>query len=540
MIRIKECFSKTIAITCGLIIFSLMALACKDKDEVTAAEPVILVTIDGYNQEDITVLTEGLNITLKIPSYNTSYLPTDLTKLKVTFTVQYAHLKNYDNGVANDFSSPVVVEILNSFYETLLYTVKVEVYVPEAPDFSLSGVSINGITLEDGDVVISGKNITIDVPTLTNAFTATTYTALPVTYNLTYGVAVGFENGASMDYSNKTTGRNVEFKDLSGNTHTYNVKVNPVYRDIGPAIDPVLTYTPINLNWTPVAESLPTGLKLYKVDDYKPGSTTVKTSGYYAELDLSSSSQVKLGVAYTSGAFQNIKNFYTSASNPKPIIITNAGYFGGGTSYSLVVDNGAIKFNNIGSMNRTYNGVSTPYYATRSAFGIMSNGTAEVNWVYNSGGKTYAFDTPVRNDMGQVPLPSPMHDAFSSIRKEWNPVLAVGGAPVLVKNGQVVCSQMAEISDQFQGNRSRTAIGITNENKVILLVLDEKPSPVAGWSLPDLAMIMKTLGCKDALNLDGGGSTAMVLNGSIINQPSDTASEGDSRAIPTVVTITQK
>jgi hypothetical protein len=521
-----------------LLFAALVAAACKGESEKVAPVPEITATVAGYSSESVEITVAEATINIRIPAYDMQWQPTDLTRLKISFSVKYGTLRNYDNDAYQDFSAPLSILVMDYLDKSFQYTVKVETYIPQTPDFVLQGLRIDGFALTAADVTVSGGTVTAQVPTLKDDFTATDFKNLPIFYIIENGAIIGFTNGAARDYSNPG-GTDVYFRDYGGNDIVYKVKVEAAFVDKGPGIDPELTYTAINLNWQKdISVSLPAGLELYAVNDFKPGSAVDKANGYYAKLDLSNSSQCQLGVGYTTGAPQNIKQWYTGT--PPPNIITNAGFFGGNTSYGLIVDNSQIKFPNIASVSRELNGTSTAYTITRSALGIMSDGSVEVAWVYNSAGKTYAFDVPVRNAIGFNPLPSPMHSAYDAIRREWNPVIAIGGAPILVKNNKIVCTQTAEFCDQFEGNRSRTAIGVTEDNKIILLVLDETPSPVKGFTMVDLAMIMKTIGCKDAINLDGGGSTTMVVNGSIVNTPSDKSSAGDSRAIPTVVLIKQK
>jgi exopolysaccharide biosynthesis protein len=68
----------------------------------------------------------------------------------------------------------------------------------------------------------------------------------------------------------------------------------------------------------------------------------------------------------------------------------------------------------------------------------------------------------------------------------------------------------------------RTAIGITNDNHVIMVAVDGRHAEAAGMSMWELQAFMDKLGCKDALNFDGGGSTTMYIKGKgIVNYPSD-------------------
>ena len=67
----------------------------------------------------------------------------------------------------------------------------------------------------------------------------------------------------------------------------------------------------------------------------------------------------------------------------------------------------------------------------------------------------------------------------------------------------------------------RTAVGIRRDGARVLVVVDGRNSMSAGVSISELQQIMRWLGCVDALNLDGGGSSTMVVNGAIVNHPCD-------------------
>jgi exopolysaccharide biosynthesis protein len=84
----------------------------------------------------------------------------------------------------------------------------------------------------------------------------------------------------------------------------------------------------------------------------------------------------------------------------------------------------------------------------------------------------------------------------------------------------------------------RTAMGYTKDNKLIILVVQGRfPGIAEGASLNHLANILLTLGCVEALNLDGGGSSCMLINGKETITPSDKTGQ---RAVPAVFVIEQK
>ena len=82
---------------------------------------------------------------------------------------------------------------------------------------------------------------------------------------------------------------------------------------------------------------------------------------------------------------------------------------------------------------------------------------------------------------------------------------------------------------------SRTAIGVTANNKVIFFVCEGRSvtEGVKGMNMAMMANILKSLGCVDAMNLDGGGSTCMLVNGKPVIKPS----AGAQRAITTAVAL---
>ena len=71
----------------------------------------------------------------------------------------------------------------------------------------------------------------------------------------------------------------------------------------------------------------------------------------------------------------------------------------------------------------------------------------------------------------------------------------------------------------------RTAIGITEDYHLLLVTVDGRHPEAAGMSMWELQAFMDKLGCKDALNFDGGGSTTMYIKGKtengVVNYPSD-------------------
>lgn len=101
---------------------------------------------------------------------------------------------------------------------------------------------------------------------------------------------------------------------------------------------------------------------------------------------------------------------------------------------------------------------------------------------------------------------------------------AIGGGPRLVKDGRKHITAAPERfrPDVYAGTPSRTAVGITEEGRLLLVVAEGATvTERCGMTLDDLASVMIKLGARDAMNLDGGGSSTFVADGRIRNAPSD-------------------
>ena len=106
------------------------------------------------------------------------------------------------------------------------------------------------------------------------------------------------------------------------------------------------------------------------------------------------------------------------------------------------------------------------------------------------------------------------------INPEWKNVNhIISGGPYLIKNGDIFVDMTAQKLASIGGRNPRTAIGYTRDNHLIMLTADGREGASVGLTLIELANLMKELGCVNAMNLDGGGSTVMYINGKVVNKP---------------------
>ena len=97
------------------------------------------------------------------------------------------------------------------------------------------------------------------------------------------------------------------------------------------------------------------------------------------------------------------------------------------------------------------------------------------------------------------------------------------GNPTLLEGGDNVGYSCAS---PFCGRNPRTGVGLDGEGRVLLVTVDgRRPGYSVGMTLAEFARQFERLGASWALNLDGGGSTTMWVEGRVINRPSDPAGE---------------
>jgi exopolysaccharide biosynthesis protein len=114
---------------------------------------------------------------------------------------------------------------------------------------------------------------------------------------------------------------------------------------------------------------------------------------------------------------------------------------------------------------------------------------------------------------------------------------AVSGKPTLVNQGWPRSpSQDSKCPDFCQKRHPRSAIGMDSARRVLILALIEGRQPGArGASLAELARFMRNRGAYSAINLDGGGSSSLVIQGSVVNGRPD--NEPDERPVSNALSI---
>jgi len=110
------------------------------------------------------------------------------------------------------------------------------------------------------------------------------------------------------------------------------------------------------------------------------------------------------------------------------------------------------------------------------------------------------------------------------------PAMIIGGWPRILRDGENVAGESATtegtLSRNAEARHPRTAVGFSRDSStLILLTVDGRSENSGGMTLVELANVMRELGAWQAMNFDGGGSTTMVVDGKVVNHPSDKEGE---------------
>jgi exopolysaccharide biosynthesis protein len=116
----------------------------------------------------------------------------------------------------------------------------------------------------------------------------------------------------------------------------------------------------------------------------------------------------------------------------------------------------------------------------------------------------------------------------------------VQGVPLLISNGEVdIPWEREKTTKSFVETRHpRTAVAKLRDGKFLMITVDGRSESSGGLSLYDLADYLLSIGAVDAMNLDGGGSTTMFLDGKVVNTPSD--KEGERKVGDAIVVTLRK
>ncbi len=283
-------------------------------------------------------------------------------------------------------------------------------------------------------------------------------------------------------------------------------------------------------------QPLPKSVHVYKTESKIGDKSNI---AFYVEADLNDKNLSF--IADTSFNRRLTPNQFFEKNN-QPILVVNTTFFSFATNQNLnvVMNNRSLYSYNVHSTALKGKDTLMFSHVFGSAIGISKNRKADVAWLFTDSLKQFPYASQqivkAKNDsINKIEFADVKRN---SSFKKWKMQTAVGGGPVLIQHGEINITNNEEM--KFAGKaiddkHPRTGMGHTKDGKLIVLVIQGRfPFLAEGATLNQEAQIFKDLGCLEAINLDGGGSSCLLINGKETIKPSDAAGQ---RAVPAVFII---
>ncbi len=284
----------------------------------------------------------------------------------------------------------------------------------------------------------------------------------------------------------------------------------------------------ITMDWQPmtsVGRNLPSGIQVYSgIND------TLPLRAWYVRIQ-ESRPEITTHVVMSDDKADNRETVSSFGSDPGVCVAINGGYFNMSVTPArhggLLVSNGVLLEPATSGVTRD----SVRYQAARAAIGFVDD-AVEIAWVTTLERTVYAWSEPPAHRPG-IPADSLDYRAAT----EWVVTDALSAGPALLKDGSINITADEEVffGSSIPDVHPRSAAGLTSDGALILMVVDGRQDVSRGVYLEELAMLMRGVGAVDALNLDGGGSSALVVDGALLNRPTGGVSERE--VMSAIVTV---
>ena len=278
----------------------------------------------------------------------------------------------------------------------------------------------------------------------------------------------------------------------------------------------------IDMNWRSIESDIGNNISLY--EGYNP---KVPLRGWVV-LIPSKDNQIRILV---SDDEDGVSTNSEIGSKFGATVVINGGYFFRGKSPMRHV--GLLKSNDslYEPASKSVYRDNIKYKTNRGAFGIYHDNSVDIAWASTRNDSIFRWSYPFENRPGK---PASINYNFS---KFWNVKEAIHAGPILLRNTEVNVSSEQEVffNTPVDGVQPRSAIGYKKNGDVVMMVVDGRQVDSRGAYLKELAMLMKQFGCQEALNLDGGGSSSLFVNGKLINNPIGLKSEREVMSFVAII-----
>lgn len=289
-------------------------------------------------------------------------------------------------------------------------------------------------------------------------------------------------------------------------------------------------YPAITLQWNKLSTpSIPAEIEVYETTSTLNDD---KFHAWYAIADVKGNVEFRVSVPSATATIDE----QSASFNGDCYVMVNGGYFYNGRNTGLSVVNGtaAGSISEVrGSLRTGEDEYDVMYAVTRGCFGVDANGNADAYWAStDSKGVPSYYKTPLATVKGENKYAG-TSSTIPSTPANWAPKYALSAGPMLLCDGVVPFNfaTTSKAGEYYLTNYEimpydifgpdvtpdRTAVGVREDGKVILFICDGRIAASDGANLLELAQIMKGLGCVNAVNFDGGGSTGMMVGNKHIN-----------------------
>lgn len=283
-------------------------------------------------------------------------------------------------------------------------------------------------------------------------------------------------------------------------------------------------------------QPLPSSVHVYKTNESLDGKPNI---AYYVTVELKDK-KLDISTAVGNGKRYTPTEYFEQYNQPLLVMNTTFFEFVHNNNLNVVINKGNLLAYQQHAIAGRGKDTLTYRHPFGSAIGINKKRQADVAWLYTDSASKYAFASQVTVPFfkDSIADPSASDMLKKGVFKKWKMQTAVGGGPVLLQHGGISITNNQEI--KFAGKaiddkHPRSAMGYTKDGKLIFLVIEGRfPGKAEGATLTQTAQLLKDIGCTEALNLDGGGSSCLLINGKETITPSDKTGQ---RAVPAVFVV---
>ncbi len=280
----------------------------------------------------------------------------------------------------------------------------------------------------------------------------------------------------------------------------------------GLSCEEIRSFRSIPMGWKNISssfEDLPDGLRVFSGQNKQ-----IPLNAWYVEVD-SKNKYLSMDIIVSNNEDRReTPSQFSERMNAQVVI--NGGYFlmhkNPAEHVGLLKDNG----NTISKALRSMLKREERYYLTRSAIGFDKDGIMDIAWISSRNDSLIEWDDPSPNKPNE-----PIRELKHSNSHYWDFNDAMQAGPVIVSKGRKNVTSNEEVFfwSKIPEIHPRSSAGYTKDGKYILMVVDGRQPGSRGVDLNELSILMYDLDCYEAINLDGGGSSALVVNGKLLNKP---------------------